>query len=61
MVCKSKQRCLAVKRRRNKRKICGKAQYLGKFEDWRSAAQALLDVYNDESEKKQNIIFTQQV
>lgn len=35
-----------------KEKICGKAQYLGKFEDWRSAAQALLDVYNDESEKE---------
>lgn len=35
-----------------KAKICGKAQYLGKFEDWKSAAQALLDVYNDESEKE---------
>ena len=35
-----------------KAKICGKAQYLGKFEDWRSAAQALLDVYNDESGKE---------
>lgn len=35
-----------------KGKICGKAQYLGKFEDWKSAAQALLDVYNDESEKE---------
>ena len=35
-----------------KEKICGKAQYLGKFADWKSAAQALLDVYNDESEKE---------
>lgn len=35
-----------------KAKICGKAQYLGKFADWKSAAQALLDVYNDESEKE---------
>ena len=35
-----------------KAKICGKAQYLGKFEDWKSAAQALLDVYNDESGKE---------
>lgn len=34
------------------KEICGKAQYLGKFADWKSAAQALLDVYNDESEKE---------
>lgn len=28
---------------------CGKAQYLGIFNDWKSAAQTIIDIYNDES------------
>ena len=43
---------LQLKEEEIEKGICGKAQYLGKFADWKSAAQALLDVYNDESEKE---------
>lgn len=28
---------------------CGKAQYLGIFSDWQSAAQTIIDIYNDEA------------